>query len=709
MNMPVTQFFTLGINCMALGVTADRAVIVLRRATSNDSFSVIPDYKQTFRLTDGRTSIPLLKNTTGSVYEITLYNGSSQVLSGMFEMPAQDTYLHLMQIHTSWPPFDDVIATKQYAMQAVRAAETAADDAAQLLNGHYDANVRPQLLDALNRATAAANTAEAAAETEVAGLRTDLQETGSNFLAYQRDSTRQPAKRTQREKSDERLDVRDFNGCDLKGNHDNTSVIQGGIDESADFGTPLNIPGGKLVATATITPKPGCHIRGMHSAAAYQLAYPKGRTIIHLAHNGNGFQLDDMSNGLTIENLVTLRDQPQVPASSSTTPWQPNLDMGWDFVFFEAQDINLHNIHLTNATRGVICHGQRFNFGRITGLPLVEGIRIVCAYDVCRMSNVHFWPFGMISPHVQKWLQNNATAFTSMRNDNPMFSRLFTIWYKIAMFIDFYDGQGQGGSPNRVGSTAKLKLTDCDFDLGRHAYYVSPRVNGHTAIISNLSSQGMDVPEASAPIQINGNGCNLVLSNPHITYAGANSIRVEGTGNTINISNPSLFGWDMVGKGFPALEAVPGNAFNVAGTLQLVPHPGKSTAILPGFTAGESKYQIPITRSFPLEVTAQQGTIGEIRVYSSAFRLVDNRCMVNVDFEVIDAGTAAGSLIFKLPRKAQGVAAVGSGREITKNGKQIAVTVRAGVSSAEITNYDGTYPGVTEARLIATVEYETEL
>ena len=96
---------TLSLDVSSCGFPAAASVlIVLRRATSADSFSVIPaDFKVTIDLlTDVTTK--LIASTYGSVYEISLFDQDRKVLSRFFiEMPDADALLSGLVKLTSWP------------------------------------------------------------------------------------------------------------------------------------------------------------------------------------------------------------------------------------------------------------------------------------------------------------------------------------------------------------------------------------------------------------------------------------------------------------------------------------------------------------------------------------------------------------------------------------------------------------------------------
>lgn len=96
---------TLSLDVSSCGFPAATSVlIVLRRATSADSFSVIPtDFKITIDLLTDITT-KLIASTYGSVYEISLFDQNRKVLSRFFiEMPDADALLSGLVKLTSWP------------------------------------------------------------------------------------------------------------------------------------------------------------------------------------------------------------------------------------------------------------------------------------------------------------------------------------------------------------------------------------------------------------------------------------------------------------------------------------------------------------------------------------------------------------------------------------------------------------------------------
>lgn len=182
--------------------------------------------------------------------------------------------------------------------------------------------------------------------------------------------------------------------------------------------------------------------------------------------------------------------------------------------------------------------------------PMYRGIFIDKCFDVGRIENVHFWPFGGEEKEVMSFVTKNAVAFTIGRTDWEYMSNCFCISYKIGYHF------GVGSGPSNV------LLTQCGSDIGPCAVMIEG-AQPHAGI-SFLNGQFM------AGIVINDSNSGPVkFTNCSFFSYGLSPfhVKLKGSGHlTLNACH--FTGWDAVegkeweptmGKGVPAIDAQSGS------------------------------------------------------------------------------------------------------------------------------------------------------
>lgn len=219
-------------------------------------------------------------------------------------------------------------------------------------------------------------------------------------------------------------------------------------------------------------------------------------------------------------------------------------------IYAYGADIRLENIFLRNPTTGIACTNTgRLSVNRLFGQPLETGIRLDNLQDTTRIDNVHFWRYWSSDPAVSEYMFEQAVGIKSYRNDNPMFSNIFTIGYNIGFLFSKGDNPLAGDS---LQITSKFKILNADNDGG----YIGIKVDGPntTGHIVNYSFQGYK--ESETGIHIQAPGSVIQATNVRITLTGANAVRVSGQLAHLLIDNIWVEAWDQSGKGFPGIEAV---------------------------------------------------------------------------------------------------------------------------------------------------------
>lgn len=355
-----------------------------------------------------------------------------------------------------------------------------------------------------------------------------------------------------------RANVLDIADWDATGTHDNATSYQELVYQAADNGVPLDMGAGKALLGSTIT-LPGGHIfEGLNCGAAF--IDPLKATTFYIAHSDKGFIRNGGSSApVHITNQVIMRDQP-VPPSSGL--WAPN-DHDFDYYFADISDCKMRGILHMHSTRGLYINGGRNFISEWGGQCFNVGMQVDWSYDTLTVTDQHRWPYIMQQQSVREYMQDNLKSFWLKRVDNPMFSRIFSIWHKYGFFIEWFGGDG----PNKpAGTTYKLKLAQADLDIGDYAYWVEATAYGHTADFSQVTAQGRNEVIASSLLTVEA--AEVVITGDFSgNDSGGNVVRVDASAINSEVSlKVSAHNWNRAGvpgANFPAIEVEPGGGGHV--------------------------------------------------------------------------------------------------------------------------------------------------
>ena len=177
--------------------------------------------------------------------------------------------------------------------------------------------------------------------------------------------------------------------------------------------------------------------------------------------------------------------------------------------------------------------------------------------DTGRLRDFHFWPFWSNDAGVRDYMRGYGKTVCIGRWDNPNIDGCFAIGY--AYFVHVIQ--------SALGTLSKLAMSNCDADEGGFMLLIATGVNHATVQMSNCRTLGQNqgnVTPNFSNVQVNGNGCHVVMTNMEMRYPQINCVRVQGSGNVVDIAQATLGAWNQVNGGYAAIQAATaGNVINV--------------------------------------------------------------------------------------------------------------------------------------------------
>ena len=249
------------------------------------------------------------------------------------------------------------------------------------------------------------------------------------------------------------LSVMDF-GAKADGVADDTAAIQSALDAAAKAGGGIvNVPTGQYRLNGNIKIPGGVTLEGTYRVPPTNShdGYPTLQGSVLLAYAGRG-QAEGEPLIRLAGSMATLRgvivsypewsqkDVPPVPYPA-TVKAEHNDNVGIiDCLFLNSYEA----IYLDFAGRFIIRN--------VYGYPSYRGISVDQCYDIGRIENVHFWPFGVTykadDPYC-KWVNVNGIAFEFNRTDWQYVMNTFCFGYGVG--YKFSERKAGGCNGNFVG------------------------------------------------------------------------------------------------------------------------------------------------------------------------------------------------------------------------------------------------------------------
>jgi hypothetical protein len=344
--------------------------------------------------------------------------------------------------------------------------------------------------------------------------------------------------------------VKDF-GAAADGVTDDTAAFQKALQRAAEQnGSTVFAPAGRYLIAGSLQIPAATTLQGEYRGPGRQRGtvllstYGKGRT------DGPGCIMATAGGSAVKGICIEYPDQKADAAEPVPFP----------YAIHAGPDGRVEDIFLYNAYQGINLDGAHASLVRnIWGEPLRVGIHADHIYDVCRIENVHFWPYFTLDKPLRGWVLSHGVAFEFGRSDWQYCLNTFCYGYRVG--YRFFTSQevkekaypGGVTNGNFVGIGADcvgvaLDIQD-SFNIGISI------TNGEFAPFGGTHCVGVLLHET--------NTGNVTLTNCNF-WAVAEALAIVN-GGSLNLTGCNINDWNVAKKGdLPAFTVTKGR-LNVTG------------------------------------------------------------------------------------------------------------------------------------------------
>ena len=335
---------------------------------------------------------------------------------------------------------------------------------------------------------------------------------------------------------------------------DDTVAFQQALDDAgAAGGGVVQVPAGAYCIRGTLRIPGAVTLQGVFRTPPLNFAGPNGKLAgsVLEAYAGRGAQEGEpfirLGHASTLAGLIVRYPewkQTDVPPA----PYPPTV-LG-DHV----EDAAVLDCLLLNSYEGLHFQGSaRMIIRNIFGYPSYRGLYIDACYDIARVENCHFWPFGVAynpdDPYC-KWVNTQGVAFEFGRTDWQYVTHTFCFGYGIGYRFSKTDAGSCNGSFVGIGA-----------DSCRRAVYVEEAQKAGLLITNgefvgrwgSTDSVGVEIAESVGQGKVNLNTC--AFWGPLDKCLWSRSPRAQ-----LSVANTNFCDWDINGTDAPAVQLDAGKA-----------------------------------------------------------------------------------------------------------------------------------------------------
>lgn len=351
---------------------------------------------------------------------------------------------------------------------------------------------------------------------------------------------------------------------------DNTAALQRALDAAGVAGGGVvELPSGRFRFDGTLSVPAGVTLQGTYrvSPTVYNKdEKPTGTTLLSYANRGNpdGEPFIDLKGPNSVLAGVAVVYPEWKQEDVPPVPYPPCVASR------DSDNVAVLDCCLLNPYEGIhFFQAHRHLVRNVTGYPIWRGLFVDECYDIGRVENVHFWPFGVSykpdDPFCE-WVNVNGTAFEFARTDWQYVANTFCFGYGRGYYFSDHGRGGANGNFLGIGA-----------DSCRRAVFVE-QTQRQGLLITNGEFVGRWTSEDSVCVEI-GEDNRGVVSMTNCSFWGPVQTCVWSKTRTsrVVINACEFVNWDEVHSaktrgGAPAIRidagraTLIGNSFEKSGT-----------------------------------------------------------------------------------------------------------------------------------------------
>ncbi len=233
------------------------------------------------------------------------------------------------------------------------------------------------------------------------------------------------------------------------------------------------------------------------------------------------------------------------------------LDANWaptnyDYLFRVVDCIgavDFENIFFCGINKGIFCDNSgRLNVQRLRGQIYTTGIEIDRCFDIPRIHYVHFWTFVTGNDNVVRWQQANQDAMIFRRCDGVFLADVFTLGARSVLRF----------SSSASGVTTKFTVTSLYADFAKYGIWIDGsgsmgQVGSATTQAEVFNSGGVPL-SGSSGLRVDADSVQVQIGNLRVDKAESNAVRVNGSGNRIDIFGFRAEAYNTLNNGSAAIH-----------------------------------------------------------------------------------------------------------------------------------------------------------
>lgn len=339
------------------------------------------------------------------------------------------------------------------------------------------------------------------------------------------------------------------------GETDCTAAFQQALDAAAKAGGGIvTVPAGTFRIDGTLTIPPAVTLQGTFRAAPTDFRErgfePAGSVLYAYAGrnapDSKPFISMSGSNPAIAGLIITYPEWKQTTVPPA--PYPPTVLIG------RGDNAAVIDCCFMNSYEAIRCAGAaRFLIRNVNGYPSWRGLYVDACYDIGRVENVHYWPFGVIykpdEPYCE-WVNNNGVAFEFARTDWQYVVNTFCFGYGVG----YKFSQSPAGACN--GNFLGIGADCCRRAILVEAVQLSGLLITNAELVGRWNSQDsvcVEIAKSAGEGKLSLNNCSFW--GPIDRCVWARSAETQFTAIGTHFAN-----WDVNGNSAPAIQLDAGKA-----------------------------------------------------------------------------------------------------------------------------------------------------